>query len=128
MFDCFFAELVSHAGLFGAAKRQRQIEHTVGIDPHRPGLEFADKPVCDIKALRPNARAESILRVIGACDHLTTSVNRVAVSTGPKISSWTTRICGDTLVRTVGCTYEPGPGKDSPPTSTSAPCARPDSI
>ena len=84
--------LAADAGALVAAERGVRRVLVVAVGPHAPGLDRAAHPERAAAVTRPHAGAEPVQRVVGDLERLASSRNVVTASTGPKISSWKTRI------------------------------------
>ena len=100
----FVAHFAAPAGLFISAEGQRRVEHVVAIDPHGSGAEQARDGVSLLDVARPHSRRETVNRIVCLAAISSTFWNGIAVTTGPKISSFTTFIFGLVFVSTVGFT------------------------
>ena len=81
----------------------------------------------DADVAGPDRRRQAVFGRIGLSRDVIQIIvaKGIAQTTGPKISSRTTRISGVVFVNTVGSTNQPSVPCRLPPVTTSAPCWRP---
>src|SRR5260370_10801065 len=65
----FFTALAAEAACFHAAERDAQDAYEPAIHPDRAGVNLFRNAMRAIQVLRPNARGQAVLRVIGVADH-----------------------------------------------------------
>ena len=101
------AHFAAPAGLLVAAEGQRRVENVVAVDPHGSGAQLVGHAVGFADVARPDAGGQAIHVVVGAGTISSGSVNGIAATTGPKISSCTTFMFSFVLTSTVGSTKYP---------------------
>ena len=96
------AHFATPTGLLVAAERKRRIEDVVAVDPDRSGAQPRRDPMCLLRSLvqMPDASPYTVSLATGS--RSLSRLNGIAVTTGPKISSRTTRMFGLVSTSTVG--------------------------
>ena len=114
------AEFATETRLLHPAERHRVVEQRVAVDPHRAGRDARDQLVDRGRSFDQMLAPRPYGVSLASCTAVSTSSNGIATSTGPKISSRTTRIACVVSTSTVGST-KPGPSIARPPAAARAP-------
>ena len=121
------SHLASPAGLFVTSEGQRGIENVVAVDPHCSGAKLFRHAVGFADVARPNSSSKPYSLSFARGMISSGSVNGIAVTTGPKISSRTTFMFSFVSTNTVGSTKYPRSPALCPPATAFAPSENPDS-
>jgi uncharacterized membrane protein len=83
---------------------ERRIEDVIAVDPHRAGAEFRRQAVAFLMSLVQMPAARPYTELLALSTISFGSEKGIAVTTGPKISSFTTFIFSLVSTSTVGFT------------------------
>ena len=111
--------------LVAAERRPDDAGRAVLVDVDLAGLDALRELDRPLDVAGPDRGAEAVARPVGDVDRLVDVRELDTDRTGPKISSWATRMSGFTLLKRVGSTKKPlsnlAPASLLPPTTTSTP-------
>src|SRR6266480_3643937 len=63
--QCFLAAFAADAACLHAAERNSQVAHEPAVHPDCASMNFFGDAMCAIQVLRPNARSQAVIGVVG---------------------------------------------------------------